>query len=343
MSAERIEVDYEQLAKIEQLFADCAAQCEHTLLNISRCAEDLYASGWSGRAADRFINELSDEVLPSLARLCEGLVDSEETVARIIEIMQEAENRAASLFNGDGIPEPVPVNNSPEGSSTREWLQIGAELVLSILWEPADWFFTIRDVAQGDYWALVGLIPFVPSRAGKVLRKLFGSTDEAQTIIRKLDNIPNNKAARSINDAGRMAPIHNSQYRASRQQVLRNAVNDPNLPRYKRGWYQQEINRLERLQQRKQAGFNLRKPQFLNNLTPEQIREIEEKRAYRARLRGTRPTSTIHYDSRTIRIDPNSDMGHRDNRLPLDRINRPDNLRIEERGMNRSRGGKFRH
>ncbi|MBK8024166.1 MAG: hypothetical protein IPK19_22715 [Chloroflexi bacterium] len=123
--------------------------------------------------------------------------------------------------------------------------------------------------------------------------------------------------------------------------MLRNAINDPSLPSYKRGWYQQELNRLESLQRRVDAGFNPRRPQFLDNLTPQQIQEIQELRAYRARLRGTRAPSNIQYNTRDIRIDPNSDMGHIDNQLPLDRINRPDNLRIEDRGLNRSRGARF--
>jgi hypothetical protein len=46
------------------------------------------------------------------------------------------------------------------------------EIPLSILFEPLDWLFTIRDVLQGDMIALVGLLPFVPHQLGDVLRNI---------------------------------------------------------------------------------------------------------------------------------------------------------------------------
>ena len=43
------------------------------------------------------------------------------------------------------------------------------EVVASVLAEPADWVITARDFLRGDGspWALVGLLPLVPSSAGK--------------------------------------------------------------------------------------------------------------------------------------------------------------------------------
>lgn len=76
------------------------------------------------------------------------------------------------------------------------WL---AEIPLSILFEPLDWLFTVRDVLQGDMLALVGFLPFVPSAlrhiadAGRyldnaglgVLQKL----DELREVMPKVDDI----------------------------------------------------------------------------------------------------------------------------------------------------------
>jgi RHS repeat-associated protein len=53
--------------------------------------------------------------------------------------------------------------------SNEDGLVEGGELLLSVLFEPADWAFTINHCAHGDCspWMLLGLLPFVPSSAGK--------------------------------------------------------------------------------------------------------------------------------------------------------------------------------
>ena len=50
-------------------------------------------------------------------------------------------------------------------------LEDGTELIASVLFEPADWAITARDCASGNCspWMLAGLLPFIPSSAGKHL------------------------------------------------------------------------------------------------------------------------------------------------------------------------------
>jgi hypothetical protein len=57
-----------------------------------------------------------------------------------------------------------------EGEQEPLWWLL--EIPLSILVEPLDWLFTIRDVLQGDMVALVGLLPFVPSQLSDALRSI---------------------------------------------------------------------------------------------------------------------------------------------------------------------------
>lgn len=71
------------------------------------------------------------------------------------------------------------------------------EIPLSILFEPLDWLFTIRDVLQGDMLALVGFLPFVPSAlrhiadAGRYLDgaslELLGKLDELNEVMPQVD------------------------------------------------------------------------------------------------------------------------------------------------------------
>jgi tetratricopeptide (TPR) repeat protein len=92
---------------------------------------------------------------------------------------------------------------------------------------------------------------------------------------------------------------HGALYRKSRQQYLRGLVNDPNQPRYVRGWIAQQLNRLEQVK-------NARR---LDNLPP-----------------GGNP--------RHVRGIPGLDVGHR-----FPDIDLPENFRLEEAAMNRARPG----
>lgn len=48
---------------------------------------------------------------------------------------------------------------------------------------------------------------------------------------------------------------HGSRYRAARQEFLRSLADDPNQPRYVRGWIKQEMNRLDRIKVANQKGI----------------------------------------------------------------------------------------
>lgn len=67
------------------------------------------------------------------------------------------------------------------------WL---AEIALSILFEPLDWFFTIRDLLLGNAWALLGFLPLVPHAIGAIVeagRYLVNVSDEVAALLRQID------------------------------------------------------------------------------------------------------------------------------------------------------------
>jgi hypothetical protein len=45
------------------------------------------------------------------------------------------------------------------------------EIIASVFIEPVDWFYTARDLARGEWSALIGIVPFVPGGAGKKVTK----------------------------------------------------------------------------------------------------------------------------------------------------------------------------
>ena len=49
--------------------------------------------------------------------------------------------------------------------------QLGVEIVASVIFEPADWFYTARDLSRGEWVALIGIVPFIPGGAGKTVKR----------------------------------------------------------------------------------------------------------------------------------------------------------------------------
>ncbi|MCA0453164.1 MAG: hypothetical protein LCI00_04235 [Chloroflexi bacterium] len=92
-----------------------------------------------------------------------------------------------------------------EQSEPLWWL---LEIPLSILVEPLDWLFTMRDLMLGDWSALIGFLPLVPGAlrhiadAGRYLR---GASDELVDALRNLPRVDENwingvTGARNVDD-----------------------------------------------------------------------------------------------------------------------------------------------
>lgn len=76
-------------------------------------------------------------------------------------------------------------------------LEVGGEIAISMTYEIADYAITIKDLSQGEYMAMVGFIPLVPSstaRAFKFLNKADGATIEAiHQLSKKLGDFPSGR------------------------------------------------------------------------------------------------------------------------------------------------------
>lgn len=105
------------------------------------------------------------------------------------------------------------------------------------------------------------------------------------------------QAVTLINLLSKLGGGHGGKYRSARQQFLKGLANDPKQPAFVRGWVKQEINRIEQVNRAKSEG----------RLTP-------------------------GGNKRHIRGIPGMDVGHR-----IPDIDVPDNFRLEEAAMNRSR------
>ncbi|RMG74437.1 MAG: WXG100 family type VII secretion target [Chloroflexi bacterium] len=102
MPAETIQANYEQLEQAARQFIERAESISQMMQHIQSCINDLQQDGWWGQGADAFYSEMEDDVLPQVKRLQGAFTQAGETAQQISQIMQEAEEQAASQFNNGG-------------------------------------------------------------------------------------------------------------------------------------------------------------------------------------------------------------------------------------------------
>ncbi|PJF21765.1 MAG: hypothetical protein CUN56_09385 [Phototrophicales bacterium] len=100
MPANVIQANYETLESVAGLFDNCTTITEDMLRQVLSKMDDLRPN-WIGRGADAFFGEMENDVLPQVRRLVSAFEESTSTTQRIIEVLQEAEERASGLFNGN--------------------------------------------------------------------------------------------------------------------------------------------------------------------------------------------------------------------------------------------------
>lgn len=95
----KIQADYDALENISNQFAQQATQIEQLSHKLDSLIGSLESGGWIGRGANSFFNEMHDEVLPAVQRLCRALEDGSSAVKQISNIVSQSEQEAGSLFS----------------------------------------------------------------------------------------------------------------------------------------------------------------------------------------------------------------------------------------------------
>lgn len=101
-----IQVNYEQLEQIAQLFSRHTQQFEAYDRQLRQMTDQL-KSGWIGMGADAFFDEMEGEILPRLKRLIEAFEASNRAVTQISEVMAAAEEQAGGVIRDVGSPGSV--------------------------------------------------------------------------------------------------------------------------------------------------------------------------------------------------------------------------------------------
>jgi hypothetical protein len=141
-------------------------------------------------------------------------------------------------------------------------------------------------------------------------------------------------------EADTLAGGHGGKYQSERQHFLRQLLNDPNQPRFIRGWIQQELRRIQQAQLQKPGSPRSpsQREQRLRSMindaaTPDHARQWAQRELNRLK-RGQKRPLTAKPRKLRLRGIPGFDVGHR---IPgkHDRAN----FRVEHAATNRARPG----
>ena len=103
MSSDLIQADFEQLTQVGQRFAQQAEATTQLISLLQTRMSPLQDGGWQGRGADAFFTEMAEDLFPGLHRLQNALEQASQTTRHIDDILNGAQEEAASSFGqGDG-------------------------------------------------------------------------------------------------------------------------------------------------------------------------------------------------------------------------------------------------
>lgn len=97
-----IQAQYENLEGIAQRFGQRAEAHIELHSRVERSFQALEQGGWEGKGAEGFTSEMNGEVFPAMQRLIDGLEEAQSVTLQIKDILQKAEEEAASVFRDGG-------------------------------------------------------------------------------------------------------------------------------------------------------------------------------------------------------------------------------------------------
>jgi len=101
MIADMVQAQYDQLQAIAERFGRQAAETAQMRQRTAQAVDALRSGGWEGKGSAAFFDEMDQIVFPGTNRLESALEESRTVTLRIVEILQAAEEEAASVFNGE--------------------------------------------------------------------------------------------------------------------------------------------------------------------------------------------------------------------------------------------------
>jgi WXG100 family type VII secretion target len=95
LSADKVQVDYEELDSVAARFTRLASDADMLRLTVRRHVAALEEEGWQGQGATDFYAEMEEVILPAMGRLTEALEEAGNASQRIQPRMRAAEEAAS--------------------------------------------------------------------------------------------------------------------------------------------------------------------------------------------------------------------------------------------------------
>lgn len=111
MSADLIQAKYDELDSIAKRFQSESEAQQQLLQQVKAAVNNLQQGGWEGEGATAFFAEMDSEIFPTMQRLDAALESASSVTLNVSQIIRDAEEEAAALFQGDGIN--LPFNGGP--------------------------------------------------------------------------------------------------------------------------------------------------------------------------------------------------------------------------------------
>lgn len=103
-----IQLQYEDIEDHARRIGGMSEQSYDLLKRSLLCLRMMDDGVWRGRGADKYRDDLELEAIPSLRKLTEALAELRWGLLRAVDMMREAEQECAQMFEGDPLP-PSPV------------------------------------------------------------------------------------------------------------------------------------------------------------------------------------------------------------------------------------------
>lgn len=100
MAKNILQLNYDELSTIAKVFKDEGEDVFNLHSATRQRVRDLYKE-WVGEAAEKFFDEMENELLPALQRLSKALHFSQDVVCDIMKIVHEADEDTMNFFKGD--------------------------------------------------------------------------------------------------------------------------------------------------------------------------------------------------------------------------------------------------
>jgi WXG100 family type VII secretion target len=113
MSADIVQAKYDELEMIATCFGQWADSNAEMSNRLRQCAEKLINGDWIGKGVEAFSAEMKGEVCPAMQRLTDALAEARSVTLEVKEIIEWAEEEAASPFRGEHSSGPLYASLGP--------------------------------------------------------------------------------------------------------------------------------------------------------------------------------------------------------------------------------------